>query len=108
MLLKECKYYAFEIGCKAVDVEHTDHWRDGNTGLYFYFSEKEMDQLVGRKHWSNEKFDVIQKGSQFWYGKVVIWKDSKTSSAHGRRDSGAAKGQWLAGDTIELQDCSGQ
>ena len=59
-------------------------------------------------HWSNEKFDVIQKGSHFWYGKVVLWKDSKTSPAHGRRDIGSAKGQWSAGDTIELQDCQGK
>ena len=98
----------FETGCKAVDVEHTDHWRAGNTGQWFYFSETEMDQLLGRKHWSNEKFDVIQKGSHFWYGKVVLWKDTKTSPAHGRRNIGSAEGQWSAGDTIELQDCSGK
>ena len=96
------------IECREVEVEHVDHWRDGNTGKYFHFSEPDFDQLLGKKHWTNEKFDVVQKGSQLWYGKIIVWKGAKTSGAHGRRDSGSAAGQWVTGDTIELQSCQGK
>ena len=94
-------------GCQKVEIAHTDHWRDGNTGQYFYFSEQQFDQLVGKKYWTNEKFDVVQKGSQLWHGKIIVWKGAKISGAHGRRDSGSAVGQWVSGDTIELQTCQG-
>lgn len=85
-------------------VLHTDHWRDGNTGQYFYFPEIDFDQLAGKKSWNNEKFDIIQTGSRFWRGMIIVWKDSETGAAHGRRDTGSAAGQWVAGDTIELQN----
>ena len=88
-------------------VLHTDHWRDGNTGQYFYFSETVFDQLAGKKFWTNEKFDVIQKGSRDWRGRITVWKGSKTGAAHGKRDTGSAAGQWVANDTIEMQDCLG-
>ena len=97
---------AFSIeGCHQLDVVHTDHWGDGDTGQYFYFSETEFDQLVGRKYWHNKKFDVIQKGSRLWTGEIIAWKGSTTSGAHGRRTTGSATGQWAVGDTIELQSC---
>ena len=92
--------------CSKVQVKHTNHWRDGDTGQYFYFSESDLDRMVGDKNWNHVTLEVRQEGSQNWSGKVIVWKDSDTSSAHGRRNDGTSNhGQWAAGDMIQLQRC---
>ena len=92
--------------CPTVDILHTKHWRDGDNGAYFYFSEEDFNEMVGNEDWDNETFDVIQEGSQSWTGRVIVWKGKFwNSGAHGRRDSGSSSGQWAAGDTIELTSC---
>ena len=84
----------------------------GDTGEYFYFSEQDFTDMVGIEDWESEIFDVIQKGSHNWTGKVKVWKAKfHNSGAHGRRDpkgssNGSKPGQWAAGDTIELVNCS--
>ena len=62
--------------------------------------------MLGDKNWNHLTLEVIQKGSQNWMGKVIVWKDSNLSAAHGRRNDGtSAHGQWATGDTIQLQRC---
>ena len=62
--------------------------------------------MVGNNDWDDEKFDVIQEGSQSWTGRVIVWNGKFwNSGAHGRRDNGSKAGQWAAGDTIELKSC---
>ena len=86
---------------------HTNHWRDGDTGEYFYFSEDDFEEMVGKdEDWGNKKFEVIQRGSQNWTGTVIVWNSKLWSGAHGRRDKDSNPGQWAPGDTIELKSCS--
>ena len=89
--------------CPTVDILHTKHWRDGDNGAYFYFSEEDFNEMVGNEDWDNETFDVIQEGSQSWTGWVKVWKH--TQGAHGRRLRGRSSGQWAKGDTIKLTSC---
>ena len=58
--------------------------------------------MIGTEDWNNEEFDVIQEGSQTWYGRVKVWKHG---GAHGRRASGSRSGQWAKDDTIKLTSC---
>ena len=87
---------------------HTNHWRDGDTGEFFYFSGTDFDEMLGNEEdWDNKKFDVIQRGSQEWTGTVIVWNSKFwNSGAHGRRDQDSDAGQWAPGDTIELKSCS--
>jgi len=92
--------------CSEVDVLHTKHWTDGNTGEYFYFSATDFDEMLGRSDWDGETFNVVQEGSQEWSGKVKVWKKSLLNKGpNGRRASGSKPGQWRRGDTIALQEC---
>lgn len=84
---------------------HTVHWRDGDTGEYFYFNENEVDAMVGRTDWNAKEFDVYQRGSGNWSGSVILWKSDSQSAAHGRRKEGHAANQWAKGDIIDLQVC---
>ena len=84
---------------------HTIHWRNGDTGQYFYINEKEVEEMVGYADWGGKEFDVIQTGSRKWSGSVIIWKKGSHSAAHGRRIEGSTAKQWAAGDTIKLQIC---
>ena len=88
----------------TVEVLHTRHWKEGENGKYFYFSEDKFSEMVGSEDWSGKTFDVIQIGSQDWKGKVRVWK--RDSGAHGRRDEGVAVGQWATGDKIKLSGYS--
>ena len=63
--------------------------------------------MAGEEDWDNKRFDVIQRGSQNWTGKVIVWNSKWWNSGpHGRRNSGSAPGQWAPGDTLELHSCS--
>ena len=87
---------------------HTNHWRDGETGKYFYFPEANFEEMVGKdEDLDNKKFEVIQRGSQHWIGTVIVYNGkSWNSGAHGRRVKDSKAGQWAPGDTIELKSCS--
>ena len=93
--------------CPPVDVLHINHWEDGNTGEYFYFSDAEFSRMVGYDDWNSDTFDVLQKGSHHWSGKIVVWKGTSSNyGPHGRRDSARNEGQWVTSDTIQLEHCS--
>ena len=85
---------------------HTNHWKDGDTGRYFYFSNVEFDEMVGNSNWDGKTFDIIQEGSQNWIGKIKVWKaDWANKGPQGRREHGSDSGQWKTGDAIKLQEC---
>ena len=93
--------------CETVDVLHIKDLTDGASGKYFFFSESDFEKMVGKnENWDGKKFDVVQSGSRNWGGKIVVWKGSENSGAHGRRDKDSKAGQWAPGDTIELKSCS--
>ena len=103
---KNCKVFFLSAKCSEVDVLHTKHWTDGNTGEYIYFSATDFDAMLGRSDWDGETFNVVQEGSQEWSGKVKVWKKSLLNKGpNGRRASGSKPGQWRRGDTIALQEC---
>ena len=88
-----------------MDVSHTSHWRNGNTGEHFYFTATSLDKMLGRKNWNGTKLDVIQSGSQDWMGTVTVWKKNLwNKGSNGRRAFNNKPGQWRAGDTIALQE----
>ena len=88
-------------------VLHTDHWSKGDTGMYFYFSSTDFDEMLGRSDWGPETIDVIQKGSQKWSGMIKVFKENDSNNgAHGRRADDADPGQWQQNDIIELQTCN--
>ena len=94
------------LACSKVRVIHTNHWTQGDNGQYFYFSESEVEKMVGDQNWNGMTFEVMQVGSQSWTGKVILWKGADHSAAHGRRNDGtSAQGQWATGDTIKLKGC---
>ena len=91
--------------CLVLKVDHINHWRYGQSGSYFYFSESDLNKKIG-SGWGGSggtKFEVIQEGSNSWTGQVLVWKHSK--GAHGRRLKGARDGQWKEGDTIKFKTC---
>ena len=66
--------------------------------------------MIGKPDWTSKTYEVIQRGSKIWTGKVKVWDDSAGLYAGsgrytGRRYSGAAPGDWAAGDTIQLKAC---
>ena len=100
------KVFIILVKCPSVDVLHTNHWKDGNTGKYFYFSATDLDEMLGRSNWDGETFNVVQAGSQEWSGTVKVWKQSfRNKGPNGRRVSGSKPGQWRTSDTIKLQEC---
>ena len=90
--------------CPNVKVLHTDHWRYGDTGMYFFFSPTDLDAMLGRTNWNRETLDVTQKGSQEWSGKIKVFMGPM--GAYGRRAYGVNGGQWKQNDIIELQTCN--
>ena len=64
-----------------------------------------MEDMVGFHDWGGQQFDVVQTGSRIWSGRIIVWKKSIHSAAHGRRSEGSAPRQWATGDTIEMQIC---
>ena len=88
----------------CVNVLHTKHNKDGDTGKYFFFSNKEFSQMVGNEDWDEKEFEIVQDGSYSWTGKVIVW--NRGSGSHGRKVDGYADGDWGIGDRITLQGCT--
>ena len=85
---------------------NTNHPRSGDNGKYFYFDKSEFTKMIGKTDWNAKRYDVIQRGSKIWTGKVVVWDGSTgTPAVHGRKDPVAKSGNWAAGDTIQLKAC---
>ena len=61
--------------------------------------------MVGSTDWSGQQFDVVQKGSRTWSGRIIVWKKNSKPAAHGRRLEGSAANQWATGDTIDMKIC---
>ena len=96
--------------CASVNVLNTNHPDNGDNGKYFYFDKGEFTKMFGKADWNGKRYDVVQRGSKTWTGKVVVWdgttgKYAGTGRYSGRRDSGAVDGNWAAGDTIQLKAC---
>merc|ERR1712190_512042 len=94
--------YDFDpVSCKkecTVEVLSVDH-ASGVEGKYFNFDKKELDAILGRSDWSNERLKVGNK-------KVVaVWRNPNGGSkgdAHGRYDPKlwAQKNDWSVGDKV--------
>ena len=102
-----CYLLNYQDNCLVLKVEHINHWRDGESGRYFYFSEKDLTQKIGPL-WGGTggtKFEVTQERNEKekWRGQVQVWKH--WSGVHGRRVSGSSAYQWRAGDTIKFKSC---
>ena len=100
----------FAAKCATVSVLHTNHPRHGDDGKYFFFDEKDFTKMVGERNWNAKTYEVIQRGSKFWTGKVIVWDGTTGEFAgsgrySGRRDSDAVDGNWAAGDIIQLKAC---
>ena len=63
--------------------------------------------MIGVTNWNGKKYEVIQRGSNSWKGRVIVWDGSTGADkiVAGRRDSGATAGNWAVGDTIQLEAC---
>ena len=63
--------------------------------------------MVGKTDWNTKTYEVTQRGSKIWTGKVKVWDGSAGAIkvVHGRKDSGAVAGNWAPGDTIQLTAC---
>ena len=66
--------------------------------------------MIGVTNWNDKKYEVIQRGSNSWKGRVIVWDGSTGQYAgsgrySGRRDAGAAAGNWASGDTLQLKAC---
>ena len=102
--------FSFTAQCATVRVLNTNHPNDGDTGKYFYFDKSEFTKMIGKPDWNTKTYNVIQRGSKIWTGKVKVWDSSAGKYAGsgryaGRRDSGSEAGNWAAGDTIQLKAC---
>ena len=82
---------------------NTKHWRDGDNGQYFYFSQQALSEILG-PGWDRQKFKVFVRGS-YWSGvdQVIVFKDN-IHGAHGRLSKGYAPNQWKTGDTISFNE----
>ena len=102
----------FTAKCATVSVLHTNHPRHGDNGKYFFLDEKDFNNMVGKKDWKDNTFEVIQRGSKSWTGTIKVWNSSNQYGFHGRRDTGetgiknAETGEWAQGDTIQLKACA--
>ena len=93
----------FSEKCPTVNVLPIQHW---NSQMYFYFNEEEFSKMVGFSNWNGKMFDVVQKGSRFWTGRIMVWKGQFWNSAsYGRRVYWPMPGQFAPGDTITLKSC---
>ena len=102
--------FLFTDQCTSVNVINTNHPSDGDNGKYFYFDKSELTKMIGNPDWNSKRYDVIQRGSKMWTGKVVVWdgttgKYAGSGRYSGRRDAGAVAGNWATGDTIKLRAC---
>ena len=63
--------------------------------------------MVGNTDWNIKTYEVIQRGSKMWTGKVKVWDGStgEYKVVSGRRAAGEVAGNWAPGDTIQLQAC---
>jgi len=80
-------------------VEHPSRPKDD--GKYFFFSKDAWSAEFGSPPpASGANIDIVQRrdGSQVWQGKVRVWDNRH--GVHGRRASGAEKGQWQMYDVI--------
>ena len=89
---------------------NTNHPAKGDNGQYFYFDISEMNKMIDNADWNAKTYEVIQRGSKFWTGKVKVWDGTTGDYAgsgrySGRRASGAVAGNWATGDTIQLKAC---
>lgn len=91
--------------CPTVTVSSIDHWKDGETGMYFNLSEEDFGKMVGEEDRNRKNIAVVQvqDGLQSWKGDVVVYKHPM--GADGRRVNGPGDGQWKKGDIIVLQEC---
>merc|ERR1719410_1696101 len=89
-----------------LDVLSVDHkWADD--GMYFNFDKRELDEILGRTDWSNERLEI---GNGM---KLVVWRNPNGGSKgdeHGRKDpyQTAKANDWSVGDRIKLKDCGGK
>ena len=92
-------------------MNHTHHPLLGDTGKFFFFDENDFNKMVGDTGWNSKSYEVIQRGSKNWTGKVRVWDSSSPYGASGRTDLGdkgyknAKAGDWAQGDTIQLKAC---
>lgn len=80
----------------SVNVLSIDH-ESGVEGKYFNFDKAELDAILGRDDWSNERLEV-SNGK-----KVVVWRNSNGGSkgdAHGRWDKNPKAGQFWIGQKV--------
>ena len=91
--------------CPTVNILHTKHDVNGDTGKYFFFSKEEFSNMVGYENWNGQEFEIDQQGSNSWKGKVIVWSDEKLGP-HGRKSQGSKDGNWKKSDIIKLLKCS--
>merc|ERR1711933_176088 len=89
-----------------LDVLSVDH-KSGVDGKYFNFDKKQLDEILGRNDWSNERLEI---GNGM---KLVVWRNPNGGSkgdAHGRKDpyQTAKANDWSVGDRIKLKNCGGK
>merc|ERR1712039_1122462 len=89
-----------------LDVLSVDH-KSGVEGKYFNFDKKQLDEILGRNDWSNERLEI---GNGM---KLVVWRNPNGGSkgdAHGRKDPSqmAKANDWSVGDRIKIKDCGGK
>ena len=79
----------------VLKVESIDHWRDGKSGRYFYFSESDLSKKIG-PYWGGRqgtKFHVAQSGSKNRDGKGLFGK-TKEHMEEDYGDLAKAIGKW--------------
>jgi hypothetical protein len=83
-------------------------------GLYFFFEEEEMNNLINDSNWVNKIVTINQyrNNTLVYSGNVRIFDNSSVDSnfptspsggptkGHGRRNTGKAASQWQVGDII--------
>ena len=76
-------------------------------GKYFSFDESQLDVMLGRTDWIDDKIDVevLRDESSYWTGEVRFWIND-LGGLFGRRNI-AAEEDWKVGDKFRLQTCSG-
>ena len=98
--------YLFTAQCATVSVLHTNHPRDGDNGKYLIFAANDFTKMIGETDWNTKTYEVIQRGSKSWTGMIKVWDGSTGQyGLAGRRNVGAAAGNWAQGDTIQLKAC---
>ena len=88
-----------------MNILHTKHDVNGDTGKYFFFSKEEFSNMVGYENWNGQEFEIDQQGSNSWKGKVIVWLDEKLGP-HGQKSQGSKDGDWKKSDIIKLLICS--